>query len=66
MAAVQAARNAGALVRLYYFKEGDTSYGERLYDAVDERFDLVEVLKSIRDGTPDPRRTQQVQAKPAF
>lgn len=54
--AVQAAKNAGALVRLYYYRGGTTSYGERLFDEADERFDLARILDDIRQGRPDPRR----------
>ena len=56
VAAVQAARTAGAIVRLYYFRGGDTSFGDRLFDEVDERVDLGEVLTAIRDKKPDHRR----------
>ncbi len=56
VAAVQAAKNAGALVRLYYFREGKTSYGDRLYDEVDERFNLRDILQAMRDKKPDHRR----------
>lgn len=56
VAAIQAAKNAGALVRLYYFREGDTSYGDRLFDEVDERFNLSDVLTAMRDKKADHRR----------
>jgi uncharacterized LabA/DUF88 family protein len=56
--AIQAAKNAGALVRLYYFRGGTTSYGDRLFDEADERFDLRPILDDIRLGRSDPRRAQ--------
>ncbi|MFZ0892282.1 MAG: NYN domain-containing protein [Thermoplasmata archaeon] len=62
VAAVQAAKNAGALVRLYYFKEGDTSYGDRLFDEVDERFNLADILSAMRDQKPDHRRPTTLQS----
>lgn len=54
--AIQAARNAGALVRLFYYKQGDTTYGDRLFDEVDERVDLSEILDAMKKKKVDHRR----------
>lgn len=59
VAAVRAAKDAGALVRLYYLRDGNTTFGDRLYDEVDERFDLRPVLEAMRDGRPDHRRAHE-------
>lgn len=55
--AIQAARNVGALVRLFYYRQGDTSYGDRLFDEVDERVDLADILNAMKQKKADHRRS---------
>ncbi len=47
IAAVEAARNAGAIVRLFFVRRSRTSVAPELYDAVDERVDIVPILEEM-------------------
>ena len=54
VAAVEAARNAGAIVRLFYAKKRDTSVAPQLFDVVDERVDLTSIFQDMEAGKPVP------------
>jgi uncharacterized LabA/DUF88 family protein len=56
VAAVRAARDAGAIVRLFYFKTRETSVAPELFDTVDERVDLTSVFQDMEEGKPIPEK----------
>lgn len=56
VAAVEAARNAGAIVRLFYVKTRETSVAPQLFDVVDERVDLTGVFQDMEAGRPVPTK----------
>ncbi len=47
IAAVEAARNAGAIVRLFHIRKPQTSVAPELYNAVDERVDLTSIFQEM-------------------
>lgn len=54
VAAVGAAKGAGAIVRLFYVKTRATSVAPELFDIVDERVDLTSVFQDMEAGRPIP------------
>jgi len=54
VAAVEAAKGAGAIVRLFYVKTRATSVAPDLYDMVDERVDLTSIFQDMESGKPVP------------
>jgi uncharacterized LabA/DUF88 family protein len=54
VAAVDAAKGAGAIVRLFYVKTRSTSVALDLFDIVDERVDLRGVFQDMESGKPVP------------
>lgn len=54
VAAVEAAKGAGAIVRLFYVKTRATSVAPDLFDVVDERVDLVSLFQDMELGKPVP------------
>jgi uncharacterized LabA/DUF88 family protein len=54
VAAVEAAKGAGAIVRLFYVKTRSTSVALDLFDIVDERVDLTGVFQDMESGKPVP------------
>jgi len=51
VAAVRAAKDAGAIVRLFYLKKSGTAVAPELFDVVDERVDLLPGLQDIEAHT---------------
>lgn len=49
VAAVRAAKEAGAIIRLYSAKTQRASVAETLFDVVDERLDLAPIFKSMEN-----------------
>ncbi len=56
VAAVEAAKGAGAIVRLFYVKTRATSVAPDLFDMVDERVDLTSVFQDMESGKPVPMK----------
>jgi len=56
VAAVRAARDAGAIVRLFYVKTRETSVAPELFDTVDERVDLTSIFQDTEEGKPIPEK----------
>jgi uncharacterized LabA/DUF88 family protein len=56
VAAVMAARDAGAIVRLFYVKTRETSVAPELFDTVDERVDLTSIFQDMEEGKPIPEK----------
>jgi len=56
VAAVRAARDAGAIVRLFYVKTRETSVAPELFDTVDERVDLTSIFQDMEEGKPIPEK----------
>jgi uncharacterized LabA/DUF88 family protein len=56
VAAVRAARDAGAIVRLFYVKTRETSVAPELFDTVDERVDLTSIFQDMEEGNPIPEK----------
>ena len=56
VAAVRAARDAGAIVRLFYVKTRETSVAPELFDTVDERVDLTSIFQDMEEGNPMPEK----------
>jgi uncharacterized LabA/DUF88 family protein len=56
VAAVEAAKDAGAIVRLFYIRTQYTSIAPKLYDMVDERIDLTKIFQDMEAGNPIPPR----------
>ncbi len=54
VAAVRAAKDAGAVVRLFCLTKRGTSVAPELYDVVDERVDLMPILMAMEAGKPVP------------
>lgn len=54
VAAVDAAKGAGAIVRLFYIKTNVTSVAPELFDVVDERVDLTGIFQDMESGKPVP------------
>ena len=52
VAAVRAARDAGAIVRLFHIKTLTTAAAPELYDSVDERVDLTSIFGDMQSGKP--------------
>ncbi len=50
IAAVDAAKGAGAIVRLYHIKTRYTGVAPRLFNEVDERVDLTQIFKDMQSG----------------
>jgi uncharacterized LabA/DUF88 family protein len=56
VAAVEAAKDAGAIVRLFYIRTPYTSVAPQLFDIVDERIDLTKIFQDMEAGNPMPPR----------
>ena len=56
VAAVEAAKGAGAIVRLFYIKTVATSVAPELFDMVDERVDLTSIFQDMESGKPIPSK----------
>ncbi len=54
VAAVDAAKSAGAIVRLFYITTPRTSVAPELFDVVDERVDLTGIFQDMEAGKPVP------------
>ncbi|HKZ90348.1 MAG TPA: NYN domain-containing protein [Thermoplasmata archaeon] len=52
VAAVRAARDAGAIVRLFHIKTRTTAAAPELFDAVDERVDLTSIFQDMEADRP--------------
>jgi uncharacterized LabA/DUF88 family protein len=55
VAAVRAAKEAGAIVRLYSVKTQSASVADALFDVLDERLDLQPVFKSMENKLAPPK-----------
>jgi len=55
VAAVEAAKGAGAIVRLFYIKNRSTSVAPNLFDMADERVNLARIFQDMESGPPIPR-----------
>ena len=56
VAAVRAARDAGAIVRLFFVKTRETAVAPELFDVVDERVDLTSIFQDMEAGKPVPEK----------
>jgi uncharacterized LabA/DUF88 family protein len=56
VAAVRAAKEAGAIVRLYSARTVHASFAEALYDVVDERVELQPVFKAMENKLTSPKQ----------
>ena len=56
VAAVRAARDAGAIVRLFHAKTRGTAVAPELFDVVDERVDLSPIFADMEVGKPIPEK----------
>ena len=56
VAAVEAAKDAGAIVRLFHIKTAYTAVAPQLFDMVDERIDLTKIFQDMEAGNPIPPR----------
>lgn len=56
VAAVRAAKDAGAVVRLFYLNHGSSRTAETLFDIADERVDMAPIFTAMAAGTAAPPR----------
>jgi uncharacterized LabA/DUF88 family protein len=56
VAAVEAAKGAGAIVRLFYVKTKSSSVASELFDLVDERVDLTTIFQDMESSKPIPTK----------